>query len=234
MLRLVRGQELAAGQIATHFPITQQAVSQHLQVLQPRRAGVGAPGGDTSAVPAAPRRPRTGPGPARRPVARGARPSQAHRRTGQEEPIMSADLVVTTTIEASPQEVFPYLVEADQLLRWLGSWADVDPRPGGVFAVDMGGTQVRGSYVAVEPPYRVVFTWGIPGNERPAGRVEHRRDRPAARRRLDRCRADAPGPAGRPARGPRRGMDDRASALWPPSCRPERSTARRARVRPVS
>ncbi len=38
MLRLVRSQELAAGQIATHFPITQQAVSQHLQVLH--RAGL--------------------------------------------------------------------------------------------------------------------------------------------------------------------------------------------------
>lgn len=38
MLRLVRGQELAAGQIAEHFPITQQAVSQHLRVLQ--RAGL--------------------------------------------------------------------------------------------------------------------------------------------------------------------------------------------------
>jgi DNA-binding transcriptional ArsR family regulator len=37
MLRLVRSQELAAGQIATHFPITQRAVSQHLQVLH--RAG---------------------------------------------------------------------------------------------------------------------------------------------------------------------------------------------------
>ncbi len=38
MLRLVRGQELAAGQIATHFPMTQQAVSLHLQVLH--RAGL--------------------------------------------------------------------------------------------------------------------------------------------------------------------------------------------------
>ncbi len=38
MLRLVRGQELAAGQIATHFPMTQQAVSQHLRVLH--RAGL--------------------------------------------------------------------------------------------------------------------------------------------------------------------------------------------------
>ena len=38
MLRLVRSEELAAGQIAAHFTMTQQAVSQHLQVL--RRAGL--------------------------------------------------------------------------------------------------------------------------------------------------------------------------------------------------
>ncbi len=38
MLRLVRSEELAAGQIAENFPITQQAVSQHLQVLH--RAGL--------------------------------------------------------------------------------------------------------------------------------------------------------------------------------------------------
>ena len=83
---------------------------------------------------------------------------------------MTSDLVVTTTIEASPQEVFPYLVQADLLVRWLGSWVDVDPRPGGAFAVDMGQTAVRGAYVAVEPPFRVVFTWGIPGSQdMPAG-----------------------------------------------------------------
>jgi DNA-binding transcriptional ArsR family regulator len=38
MLRLVRTGELAAGQIAIHFDITQQAVSHHLHVLQ--RAGL--------------------------------------------------------------------------------------------------------------------------------------------------------------------------------------------------
>ena len=83
---------------------------------------------------------------------------------------MTTELVVRTTIEASPEEVFPYLVQPDLLVRWLGSWADVDPEPGGAFAVDMGDTQVRGSYLAVEPPHRVVFTWGIPGNQQlPAG-----------------------------------------------------------------
>ncbi len=38
MLQLVRSRELAAGQIARHFDITQQAVSQHLRVLE--RAGL--------------------------------------------------------------------------------------------------------------------------------------------------------------------------------------------------
>ena len=38
MLDLVRDRELAAGQIATHFTITQQAVSQHLRLLE--RAGL--------------------------------------------------------------------------------------------------------------------------------------------------------------------------------------------------
>jgi DNA-binding transcriptional ArsR family regulator len=38
ILKLVRSDELAAGQIATHFDITQQAVSQHLRVLE--RAGL--------------------------------------------------------------------------------------------------------------------------------------------------------------------------------------------------
>jgi DNA-binding transcriptional ArsR family regulator len=38
ILRLVGNNELAAGQIATHFEVTQQAVSHHLQVLQ--KAGI--------------------------------------------------------------------------------------------------------------------------------------------------------------------------------------------------
>lgn len=38
ILSLVKHEELAAGQIASHFEITQQAVSQHLQVLE--RAGL--------------------------------------------------------------------------------------------------------------------------------------------------------------------------------------------------
>jgi len=38
------------------------------------------------------------------------------------------------------------------------------PSPGGVFAVDIGGAAARGTYLSVEPPTRVVFTWRTPGS----------------------------------------------------------------------
>jgi uncharacterized protein YndB with AHSA1/START domain len=38
---------------------------------------------------------------------------------------------------------------------------EVDPRPGGIFRVAIRlGSTVRGEYVEVDPPRRVVFTWG--------------------------------------------------------------------------
>jgi uncharacterized protein YndB with AHSA1/START domain len=49
--------------------------------------------------------------------------------------------------------------------------AELDPQPGGVFSLDMGEVVARGAYIAVEPPYRVVFSWGISGSDtlQPAG-----------------------------------------------------------------
>jgi uncharacterized protein YndB with AHSA1/START domain len=44
-----------------------------------------------------------------------------------------------------------------------GERADLDARPGGRFAVDFGVTAAQGTSEAVDPPHRVVFTWGIPG-----------------------------------------------------------------------
>ncbi len=74
-------------------------------------------------------------------------------------------LAASIRIAASPAEVFPYLVEPALLVQWIGTWADLNPKPGGLFALDVGDTQVRGSFVTVEPPDRVVFTWGIPGSD---------------------------------------------------------------------
>ncbi len=76
---------------------------------------------------------------------------------------MSATLEVTATtrIAAPPEVVFPYFTDPALICTWLTETADLDPRPGGIFAVNPG-RPAQGTYVAVEPPHRVVFTWGIP------------------------------------------------------------------------
>lgn len=46
----------------------------------------------------------------------------------------------------------------------MGVAALLDPRPGGTFRVEANGRDVvLGEYVEVEPPHRVVFTWGFDG-----------------------------------------------------------------------
>ncbi len=82
------------------------------------------------------------------------------------DPMARSDVVTTTIrIEATPEEVFPYFVEPELLVQWIGTWADLEPEPGGVFALNLGDVAVRGAFVSVEPPERVIFTWGVPGRE---------------------------------------------------------------------
>ncbi len=75
-------------------------------------------------------------------------------------------------IEAPPEVVFKFFVEPEQMIRWKGVEATLDPRPGGVYRVNVTGQDVaRGEYVEVLPNERVVFTWGweSDGNPVPPG-----------------------------------------------------------------
>lgn len=52
----------------------------------------------------------------------------------------------------------------------MGQYADLDPQPGGTFSVDIAGYPIQGQYLQVEPPTRVVVSWGMAGSEAlPAG-----------------------------------------------------------------
>jgi uncharacterized protein YndB with AHSA1/START domain len=64
-------------------------------------------------------------------------------------------------IDASPETVWQFLVDADKATRWMGQTATFDPRPGGVYRVEVipGNTAV-GEFVELDPPRRLVFTWG--------------------------------------------------------------------------
>ena len=65
-----------------------------------------------------------------------------------------------------PDDVFPYLTDPPLVVRWMGTWADLRPEPGGAFVVDVNGVPIRGHDVEVVPPLRVVLTWGAAGNDR--------------------------------------------------------------------
>jgi uncharacterized protein YndB with AHSA1/START domain len=68
-------------------------------------------------------------------------------------------------LEATPHEVFAHFVDPERYVRWQGVRAELDPRPGGVFRVWIDErTAASGEYVTVEPPDRVVFTWGWDGS----------------------------------------------------------------------
>jgi uncharacterized protein YndB with AHSA1/START domain len=74
-------------------------------------------------------------------------------------------IVATEHIKAPPEVVFPYFTSPALIVTWIGEKAELDPQPGGVFALDMGEVAAHGTYITVEPPCRVVFSWGIPGSD---------------------------------------------------------------------
>ena len=78
---------------------------------------------------------------------------------------MTDGYTTSVRIDASPADVFPYLTDAGLIVRWMGNWADLDPTPGGKFVLDINGVPIRGEYLVVEPPHRVVFTWGAAGSD---------------------------------------------------------------------
>lgn len=74
-------------------------------------------------------------------------------------------------IAAAPETVFDYLVTEHGMLQWMGQHASLEPTPGGVFAVDIAGHPIRGRYLEVDRPRRVIVSWGLAGSsEFPPGR----------------------------------------------------------------
>ena len=72
----------------------------------------------------------------------------------------SYDLTQEIDIDASPELVFRFFTDAELLRRWLCRHAELDPRPGGAFTLNVTGTHItRGEFRELEPGRRLVFTW---------------------------------------------------------------------------
>jgi uncharacterized protein YndB with AHSA1/START domain len=69
-------------------------------------------------------------------------------------------------IAAPPESVYPYLTQAEAIVTWMGDYAVLDAVPGGVFHLDINGVPVRGRYLELDPPHRLVISWGHAGSDR--------------------------------------------------------------------
>jgi uncharacterized protein YndB with AHSA1/START domain len=72
-----------------------------------------------------------------------------------------AEYATSIDIDAAPADVFDFLVTEAGMTAWMGQHAILDPRVGGGFAVDIAGYAIRGRYLDVERPRRVVVSWGV-------------------------------------------------------------------------
>ncbi|MGA8726251.1 MAG: SRPBCC family protein [Acidimicrobiales bacterium] len=82
-----------------------------------------------------------------------------------------AQLEREIVVDATPSTIFPFLSEREQLLKWIGTDAEIDARPGGLFKVLVGGKHPSlGEFVEVVPDQKVAFTfgWDEPGHPIPA------------------------------------------------------------------
>jgi uncharacterized protein YndB with AHSA1/START domain len=76
-----------------------------------------------------------------------------------------AEFSTSIDIEAPPHVVFAHLVTAERMVAWMGQHAELQPMPGGLFVVEINGVQFSGQYLEVDPPHRVVVSWGIDGSD---------------------------------------------------------------------
>jgi uncharacterized protein YndB with AHSA1/START domain len=71
-----------------------------------------------------------------------------------------------THIAAPPAAVFALLTDPEKILRWMGTEAEVEPQPGGLYLVNVTGARLaRGYFREVVPVHRLAYSFGWDGSE---------------------------------------------------------------------
>ena len=69
-------------------------------------------------------------------------------------------------IAAPPATVFAFLTDPEKILRWMGTDATMEPHPGGIYLVNVGGKHIaRGRFTEVIPVHRLAYSFGWEGRE---------------------------------------------------------------------
>lgn len=171
ILLLVAQHELSAGEIAEKFTVSRTAISQHLTILKrvglisERRQGTARlyrarPQGMAVAKVFLDRFWDDGLERLQRDV----------ERSGDR----SGDITLRLSVErevdiaAPPETVWQLLTRDDQMTRWMGLAAVLEPVVGGRYRVEIvPGSVVVGEFVEVDEPHRLTHTWGWEGDADP-------------------------------------------------------------------
>ena len=90
-------------------------------------------------------------------------PAPRRHRASPRRPRRADAVEIERRIDASPATVFAFFTDPALYRQWQGVDAELDPRVGGAFRLTMTGTSrqvVRGVYLEVDPPRRLVYSWG--------------------------------------------------------------------------
>ena len=84
------------------------------------------------------------------------------------------ELVREVLVAASPETIFPFLIDPEQHVLWMGTEAELEPYPGGRYRVLAMGHPGVGEFIEVVPLEKVVFTfgWDEPHHPIPAGSTQ--------------------------------------------------------------
>jgi uncharacterized protein YndB with AHSA1/START domain len=95
------------------------------------------------------------------------------RKDIEERPMQEALVVRREThITAPPAAVFALLTDPENILRWIGTEAQLEPQPGGLYLVNVTGARfARGSFREVVPVHRLAYSFGWDGSETVRGRA---------------------------------------------------------------
>ncbi|TCC10184.1 SRPBCC family protein [Kribbella soli] len=91
---------------------------------------------------------------------------------------MDTEIRIERVLPATIDRVYDAWTRADLLVQWycpnpeLELKVQADVRTGGTYVVEMGPHVVRGTYLEVAPPHRLVFSWKWDGTDDEPTRVE--------------------------------------------------------------
>jgi uncharacterized protein YndB with AHSA1/START domain len=69
-------------------------------------------------------------------------------------------------VPAPPAVLFALLTDPEKIVRWMGTEANVEPQPGGLYLVNVTGARfARGSFREVVPVHRLAYSFGWDGSE---------------------------------------------------------------------